>query len=42
MIYIENLIIRTKVFEYFNDSLYFKSYRRFLEKKTHLVPYKDR
>ena len=43
MIYIGNLILRTMIFEYFNNSLYFKSYGRFLEKKTHLVPwYKDR
>ena len=29
--------------EYFNNSLYFESYGRFLEKKTHLVPrYNDR
>ena len=39
MIYTGNLIIKTLVFEYFNNSLYFKSSGRFKEKKTHLVPY---
>ena len=34
MIYIGNLILRTMVFEYFNNLLYFKSYGRLLEKKT--------
>ena len=42
MIYIGSLILRTMVFEYFNNLLYFKSYGHFLE-KSHLVPwYKDR
>ena len=41
MIYIGNLILRKMVFEYFNNSNYFKSYGR-LKKKTHLVTwYKD-
>ena len=35
--YIGNLILRTMIFEYFNNSLYFKSYGRF-RKKTYLVP----
>ena len=40
-IYNGNLILRTVVFEYLNNSLNFKSYLRFLEKNT-LVPwYKD-
>ena len=41
MIYKGNLILRSMVLEYLNNSLYFKSYERFLEKNT-LVPwYKD-
>ena len=32
MIYIENVILRTMEFEYFNNSLYFESYKRLLEK----------
>ena len=36
MIYIGNLILRTMIFEYFNNSLYFKSYERFLEEKKHI------
>ena len=32
MIYIRNLILGTMVFEYFNNSLYFKSYGHFLER----------
>ena len=41
MIYIENVILdlRTMVFEYLNNSLHFKSYERFLEKKSQLVPW---
>ena len=31
MIYIGNLILRTMLFEYFNNSPYFKSNGRFLE-----------
>ena len=43
MIYIGNLILRTMVPEYFNNSLYFKSYGRFFRRKTHILPwYKDR
>ena len=33
MIYKGNLILRTMVFEYLNNSLYFKGYLHFLEKK---------
>ena len=42
MIYIGNLILRTMMSGYFNNSLYFKSYEYFFRRKTHLVLwYKD-
>ena len=36
MIYIGSLILRTMVFEYFNNSLYFKSYKHLFRKNRNL------